>query len=151
MDPLRQLLWTRQREILAASSFYRRIWSGKPPPQRWQEVSSLPFIDKAEIRASQEQHPPFGDYLSTAPQTVRRVHRTSGTTGRPMNTALSERDCAMYARVGGRAVRAVGLGPGHMAMHCLNYCLWMGGYTDHATLEAAGARSCHSESAAANI
>jgi phenylacetate-CoA ligase len=139
LDPLRQLLWTRQREILAASSFYRRIWSGRPPPHRWQEVSALPFIDKAAIRASQEQHPPFGDYLSTAPETVRRVHRTSGTTGRPMNTALSERDCAMYARVGGRAVRAVGLGPGHIAMHCLNYCLWMGGYTDHATLEAAGA------------
>ena len=139
MDHLRQSQWARQRESLAKSPFYHRLWSGKPPPARWQDVSHLPLIDKAVIRASQEQHPPFGDYLSTPLATVRRVHRTSGTTGRPMNTALSERDCAMYARVGGRAVRGVGLGPGYIAMHCLNYCLWMGGYTDHATLEAAGA------------
>jgi phenylacetate-CoA ligase len=139
LEALRRSLWTRQRERLAGSPFYRRVWAGKPPPEHWQDVSGLPFIDKAEIRASQESHPPFGDYLSTPIETVRRVHRTSGTTGRPMNTALSERDCAMYARVGGRAVRAVGLGPGQIAMHCLNYCLWMGGYTDHATLEAAGA------------
>jgi phenylacetate-CoA ligase len=32
-----------------------------------------------------------------------------------------------------------GLGPGYMVVHCLNYQLWMGGYTDHATLEATGA------------
>ncbi len=30
-------------------------------------------------------------------------------------------------------------GPGHRVVHCLNYKLWMGGYTDHATLEATGA------------
>jgi phenylacetate-CoA ligase len=139
LETLRQSQWTRQREILANSPFYRRVWSGKPPPEHWQDVCQFPLIDKAALRDSQEQHPPFGDYLSTSLERVRRVHRTSGTTGRPMNTALSERDCAMYARVGGRAVRGVGLGPGHIIMHCLNYCLWMGGYTDHATLEAAGA------------
>ena len=38
----------------------------------------------------------------------------------------------------GRNRRAVS-GPGHRVVHCLNYRLWMGGYTDHTTLEATGA------------
>ena len=41
--------------------------------------------------------------------------------------------------VGARAQAASGLGPGHRVVHCLNYRLWMGGYTDHTTLEATGA------------
>ena len=139
LHALRQDLWARQRERLACSAFYRRLWSGHEPPEDWRDIAGLPLTTKAMVRESQETHPPFGDYLATAPDRVRRVHRTSGTTGRPMNTALSERDCAMYARVGGRAARGVGLGPGDTVMHCLDYCLWMGGYTDHATLEAAGA------------
>ena len=36
-------------------------------------------------------------------------------------------------------MRLCGLGPGHRVVHCLNYQMWMGGYTDHAVLEATGA------------
>ncbi|MCB1757880.1 MAG: phenylacetate--CoA ligase family protein, partial [Gammaproteobacteria bacterium] len=43
------------------------------------------------------------------------------------------------AIVGARAQSAAGLGPGHRVVHCLNYQLWMGGFTDHTTLEATGA------------
>src|SRR5581483_128382 len=56
-----------------------------------------------------------------------------------MNLALSARDARETAAVGARAQGASGLGPGHRVVHCLNYRLWMGGYTDHATLEATGA------------
>jgi len=31
------------------------------------------------------------------------------------------------------------LRPHHRVVHCLNYCLWMGGYTDHSNLELTGA------------
>ena len=34
---------------------------------------------------------------------------------------------------------AAGVRPGDRVVHCLNYCLWTGGVTDHLTLEAAGA------------
>ena len=37
--------------------------------------------------------------------------------------ALSAGDAARNSRVGGRAFRACGLGPGHVAMHCLNFQL----------------------------
>jgi phenylacetate-CoA ligase len=56
-----------------------------------------------------------------------------------MNIALSRADARLWAQVGARAMRLAGLGPGHRVVHCLNYQLWMGGYTDHAVLEAAGA------------
>jgi phenylacetate-CoA ligase len=45
----------------------------------------------------------------------------------------------MTASVAGRAQSAAGLGPGYRVVHCLNYQLWMGGYSDHAGLEATGA------------
>ncbi|MGH6953970.1 MAG: phenylacetate--CoA ligase family protein, partial [Alphaproteobacteria bacterium] len=94
---------------------------------------------KAMLRESQEAHPPFGDYLATPPERVMRLHRTSGTTGRAVNIAISEADAAEFRAVGGRAYRCGGLGPGHRAIHCLNYMLWVGGFTDHLSVEASGA------------
>jgi phenylacetate-CoA ligase len=41
--------------------------------------------------------------------------------------------------VGGRAQRSAGLTADHKVVHCLNYQMWMGGVTDHLTLEATGA------------
>ena len=79
---------------------------------------------------SQSAHPPFGDYLAAPESKVARVHRTSGTTGTAMNLALSAQDAHETAVVGARAQSASGLGPGHRVVHCLNYRLWMGGYTD---------------------
>ncbi|MCP4188838.1 MAG: phenylacetate--CoA ligase [Gammaproteobacteria bacterium] len=99
----------------------------------------MPFTDKEMLRRDQHQHPPFGSYLATAEQQITRMHRTSGTTGTAMNLALTAQDANMTAMVGGRAQAASGLGPQHRVVHCLNYQLWMGGYTDHAALEATGA------------
>ena len=56
-----------------------------------------------------------------------------------MNIAQTAADAMQSAVVGGRSHRAAGLGPGHLVVHCLNYQLWTGGVTDHATLEATGA------------
>jgi phenylacetate-CoA ligase len=106
---------------------------------RLEALAELPLIDKDMLRASQRDHPPFGDYLAAAPEMIARIHRTSGTTGTAMNLALSARDAHETAVVGARAQAAAGLGPGHRVVHCLNYRLWMGGFTDHTTLEMTGA------------
>ncbi|MEZ5840807.1 MAG: AMP-binding protein [Hyphomicrobiales bacterium] len=136
----RQHLWERQREyVLARSELLRRAWNGKEPPRRLADFADLPMVDKEMLRHSQHHNAPFGDYLAADPAAIARVHRTSGTTGTAMNLALSARDAHETAIVGGRAQAAGGLGPGHRVVHCLNYRLWMGGYTDHATLEATGA------------
>ncbi|MCB2102920.1 MAG: AMP-binding protein [Rhodobacterales bacterium] len=132
--------WARQRRGLKARSpFLSALWGGRDAPPRLEDLPDLPFCDKALLRQSQADHPPFGAYLGTGRSMVSRLHRTSGTTGQAMNLALSAADAALTAQVGGRAQAAAGLGPGHLVAHCLNYQMWMGGLTDHMTLEATGA------------
>jgi len=136
----RQAAWAAQAAYVAENSaFYQRMWQGKTPPKYLQDLPELPFSDKADLRLSQPAHPPFGDYLAAPAHLVARLHRTSGTTGQAMNLALSARDCQITETVGARAQGLAGLGPGMMVVHCLNYQMWMGGLTDHMTLERTGA------------
>jgi phenylacetate-CoA ligase len=137
---LRAKGWAAQRRyVMENSGFYRRLWDGRPVPERLEDLAALPLSDKAMLRESQAAHPPFGDYLVAPEQAVRRLHRTSGTSGQAMNLALGAADARQTAEVGGRAQRAAGLGPGHRVVHCLNYQMWMGGVSDHLTLEETGA------------
>lgn len=136
----RQRCWEQQRvHLLAGSALHRRMWGGASPPMHLEALAELPLIDKETLRVSQRVDPPFGDYLAAPATAVARVHRTSGTSGTAMNLALSARDAHETAIIGARAQSAAGLGPGHRVVHCLNYRLWMGGFTDHTTLEATGA------------
>lgn len=136
----RQRLWERQRTyVQARSALHRCVWGNVAPPASLDDLAALPLVDKEMLRDSQHAHPPFGDYLAADVADVARVHRTSGTTGTAMNLALSRRDARETAVVGARAQAAGGLGPGHRVIHCLNYRLWMGGVTDHTTLEETGA------------
>jgi len=104
-----------------------------------EDLSALPFTTKQDLRASQKRQAPFGDFLATPVEQVNRVHRTSGTTGQFIFTALTKADLDQTHNCGARAFWAGGLRPGHRVVHCLNYCMWMGGYTDHANLETTGA------------
>ena len=136
----RQNAWERQSSYVAENSvFYKRLWDGNSPPKRLEEISELPLSDKASLRLAQPASPPFGDYLAARPEKVSRLHRTSGTTGQAMNLALSARDCEITEIVGGRAQTLAGLKAGMMVVHCLNYQMWMGGLTDHLTMERTGA------------
>jgi phenylacetate-CoA ligase len=132
--------WPAQAAHVAENSdFYRELWTGKAPPHDLRDLPGLPLSDKAMLRISQADHPPFGNYLAARKDQAARLHRTSGTTGQAMNLAMSARDCELTEIVGGRCQSAAGLGPGHVVVHCLNYQMWMGGLTDHMTLERTGA------------
>ncbi len=132
--------WQTQADYVAdRSAFYRDLYRGTAIPRALDALEQLPLTDKEAIREDQRRAPPFGTYLACEPREIRRVHRTSGTSGIAMNLALSATDAQMTASVAGRAQRAAGLGPGYRVVHCLNYRLWMGGYSDHAGLEATGA------------
>ena len=131
--------WTAQRRhVTENSTFYEKLWNGRGAPERLEDLPGYPFTTKAMLRESQTRCPPFGDYLATPVEKINRIHRTSGTTGRAVTMALSEDDSILNARIGGRAFRTCGLGPGHVAVHCLNFQLWMGGLSDNLTLEASG-------------
>ncbi len=138
--PHQQLAWEKQRTYVQQNSdFYKHLWEGRMPPSDLRDLAELPLSEKAQLRISQDKHPPFGNYLCSDRNKVNRLHRTSGTSGQAMNLALSARDCEITERVGGRCQSAAGLGTGHTVMHCLNYQMWMGGLTDHLTLERTGA------------
>jgi phenylacetate-CoA ligase len=104
-----------------------------------EDLSKLPFTEKAELRESQEKNPPYGDYLAANQEKVSRVHRTAGSTGKALYSALTKKDLKQTNDVGARCFWAGGLRPHHTVVHCLNYCLWMGGFTDHTNLETTGA------------
>jgi phenylacetate-CoA ligase len=135
-----QVAWETQRlHVSERSTFFQELWDHRAPPANLRDLPELPLSDKAQLRISQAKHPPFGDYLAASRTTVSRLHRTSGTTGQAMNLALSARDCNITETVGGRCHTAAGLTPDHTVVHCLNYQMWMGGVTDHMTLERTGA------------
>ena len=137
----RETRWQIQRERLAASAFYQRHHRDAPLrlPATLEGIAELPFTNKEDLRKDQATYPPFGSYLAASPESVTRLHRTSGTTGQAMNLALSAHDAKLQAEIAGRAQSAAGLGPDDTVVHCLNYQLWMGGVTDHLGLEETGA------------
>jgi phenylacetate-CoA ligase len=135
-----QELWQKQSHYVSAhSDFYRELWQGCTVPANLRELPELPLSAKAQLRLSQAETPPFGNYLASSRDAVTRLHRTSGTTGQAMNLALSARDCEITEVIGGRSQRSAGLRAEHSVVHCLNYQMWMGGVTDHLTLEKTGA------------
>ncbi|MDA0222615.1 MAG: phenylacetate--CoA ligase family protein [Rhodobacterales bacterium] len=125
--------------VLRNSAFYQALWGDQKPGKHLRDLPELPLSDKAGLRLSQAALPPFGDYLATDRSFVKRLHRTSGTTGQAMNLAMSARDCDVNETVAGRCQAAAGLKAGHTVVHCLNYQMWMGGLTDHLGLERTGA------------
>ncbi len=138
---LQEARWAEQwRYVRSSSAMYRRklqAWLGRDLDL--DQLQELPLTEKDELRVSQEQDYPLGDYVACDPADVVRLHRTSGTTGRPLVLANSQRDAQVVARVGARSMWASGLRPTDRVVHCLNYCMWTGGFTDHTILEAAGA------------
>jgi phenylacetate-CoA ligase len=103
------------------------------------DLSRFPFTTKKEVLADQESHPPYGNNLTVGIERVRRVHKTSGTTGKPLFIAMTERDIAETVKIGAKCFHSSGLRAGTVVAHCLNYNMWAGGYTDHQSLEATGA------------
>jgi phenylacetate-CoA ligase len=69
---------------------------------------------------------------------VRRVHASSGTTGRATVVGYTENDLAMWAGVVARSIRAAGGRPGHKVHISYGYGLFTGGLGAHYGAERAG-------------
>ena len=138
-----QKLMDQIKHVFANSVMYQKKYSQTGIAAKditcVQDLAKLPFTTKTDLRESQVRTPPYGDLLAATSDMVNRVHRTSGTTGQFIYTALTRKDLEMTNDCGARAFWAAGLRPHHRVVHCLNYCLWMGGYTDHSNLELTGA------------
>lgn len=144
---LRQLendyLQTQLDYVWNFSPFYQAKFAeagvGRKSIRDLADLPLLPFTEKDELRRDQQEHPPFGSYLATTQEQLLRVHKTSGTTGRSLYIALTKKDRDLMNECAARSFWAAGLRPSDMVVHCLNYRLWIGGYSDHENLETTGA------------
>lgn len=112
MAALQARKWERQRAYMAsASAFYgRKLGSALNESLTLDGLQDLPLTDKEELRASQEDDYPFGDYIACRPEDVVRIHRTSGTTGRALILANSANDAHIIAQQGRAACGHQGCG-----------------------------------------
>ncbi|GAB7106585.1 phenylacetate--CoA ligase [Streptomyces phaeofaciens JCM 4814] len=98
-----------------------------------EDLARFPFTTKADLRDTY----PFGMFAVPMDQ-VRRVHASSGTTGRPTVVGYTENDLAMWADMVARSIRAAGGRPGHKVHISYGYGLFTGGLGAHYGAERAG-------------
>lgn len=75
------------------------------------DLARLPFTTKAELVADHEAHPPFGSRLTEPIERYRRLHQTSGTTGKPLRLVDTEESWSWWLRCWGYIYRGAGVGP----------------------------------------
>lgn len=128
------------------SPFYRRKWdeAGFHPRQ----LTSLeafedrvPVITKQDLRTSQAEAPPFGDYLCIPDNDVFRIHGTSGTTGTPTAFALGRNDWDAIGNAQARVMWGMGLRPGETVFIGSVFSLYLGSWGALVGTERLGATS----------
>src|ERR671932_2355972 len=97
------------------------------------DLAKFPMTSKADLRDNY----PFGMFAVPGEQ-VRRIHASSGTTGRPTVVGYTERDLDTWATVMARSIRAAGGRPGDRVHVAYGYGLFTGGLGAHYGAEALG-------------
>ncbi|MFD7094642.1 phenylacetate--CoA ligase PaaK [Streptomyces xanthophaeus] len=97
------------------------------------DLALFPFTTKADLR---EQYP-FGMFAVPRPE-VRRIHASSGTTGRPTVVGYTDGDLSTWADVVARSLRAAGARPGQLVHISYGYGLFTGGLGAHYGAERLG-------------
>ncbi|MEU2422047.1 phenylacetate--CoA ligase PaaK [Streptomyces sp. NPDC007851] len=97
------------------------------------DLARFPFTTKADLRDTY----PFGMFAVPMSE-VRRVHASSGTTGRPTVVGYTDHDLSVWADVVARSIRAAGGRPGHKVHVSYGYGLFTGGLGAHYGAERAG-------------
>ncbi|CAM5616398.1 phenylacetate--CoA ligase PaaK [Streptomyces microflavus] len=130
-------LRTTLRHAYENVPFYRAAFDGaglRPEDCRTlADLSRFPFTAKADLRDNY----PFGMF-AVPERDVRRIHASSGTTGRPTVVGYTERDLDTWADVVARSIRAAGGRPGQKVHVAYGYGLFTGGLGAHYGAERLG-------------
>jgi phenylacetate-CoA ligase len=114
------------------STFYRSRWqeAGVSPAtlKSLDDLAKFPVIQKADLRKSQADHPPFGDYLCIELESVSRIHGTSGTTGRPTAFGISAVDWERIGEAHARVLWGAGIRPADRILICSFFSLYLGSW-----------------------
>ncbi|MEV5399149.1 phenylacetate--CoA ligase PaaK [Streptomyces cellulosae] len=141
LDGLRALQLERLRNSLRHAyenvQFYKESFdkAGVHPDdcRSLSDLSRFPFTTKADLR----ENYPYGMF-AVARDRIRRLHASSGTTGRPTVVGYTENDLSMWADMVARSLRAAGARPGDIAHIAYGYGLFTGGLGAHYGAERLG-------------
>ncbi|MGY1637157.1 phenylacetate--CoA ligase PaaK [Geodermatophilus sp. SYSU D00742] len=133
---LERLQWTL-RHAYENVPHYRRAFdeAGVHPDdcRSLADLARFPTTSKADLRDNY----PFGMF-AVPQERVRRVHASSGTTGRPTVVGYTERDIDTWATVMARSIRAAGGRSGDKLHNAYGYGLFTGGLGAHYGAEKLG-------------
>ncbi|MFB9909699.1 phenylacetate--CoA ligase PaaK [Allokutzneria oryzae] len=133
---LERLQWTL-RHAYANVPFYTRKFdeAGVHPDdcRGLEDLAKFPYTTKNDLRDNY----PFGMFAVPTEQ-VRRLHASSGTTGKPTVVGYTERDIDTWSEVMARSIRAAGGRPGHKVHVAYGYGLFTGGLGAHYGAERLG-------------
>lgn len=140
-DELAALQLTRLRATLRRAydgvPFYRQAFdkAGLHPDdcRSLADLALFPFTTKSDLR---DQYP-FGMFAVPRSE-VRRIHASSGTTGRPTVVGYTDGDLSTWADVVARSIRAAGGRPGQIIHIAYGYGLFTGGLGAHYGAERLG-------------
>ena len=97
------------------------------------DLPRFPFTHKSDLR----DHYPFG--LCSVPRTeLRRVHASSGTSGKATVVGYNQNDLDVFSEVVARSLYAAGARPGILFHNAYGYGLFTGGLGTHAGAERLG-------------
>jgi phenylacetate-CoA ligase len=136
--------WERQyRRLRESSPFYARKWREAGVGNSFvslADLSRLPFTTKQELKAALDEDPPFGTNLCVAPEQVKRLYQTSGTSGAPSVLALTRGDAETWTVMGTRTYYATGIHEHSTVLTTFGAGPFVAGHT-HFVLLRIGARS----------
>ena len=97
------------------------------------DLARFPFTVKNDLRDTY----PFGMFAVPMEQ-VRRIHGSSGTTGKPIVVGYTRNDLDMWTDMVARSLRAAGVKPGMIVHNAYGYGLFTGGLGLHQGAERLG-------------
>ncbi len=134
---LERLQWTLRHAYENVPHYRRAFDAHGVRPEDCRELADIarfPTTSKADLR----ENYPFG--MFAVPQSeVRRVHASSGTTGKPTVVGYTAKDIDDWAGLIARSIRAAGGRPGHKVHNAYGYGLFTGGLGAHYGIERLGA------------
>jgi phenylacetate-CoA ligase len=102
------------------------------------DLRRLPTTRKAELRASEEQHPPFGDYRGAPASQAVRLGASTGTSGRPTLILWTPKDLEVDHAASARGRWRWGLRPGMSLANAHPFGMNAGGWHFSHGVEALG-------------
>ncbi|MEU8634902.1 phenylacetate--CoA ligase PaaK [Amycolatopsis sp. NPDC048633] len=133
---LERLQWTLRHAYTNVPAYTKKFDEAGVHPDDCKELSDLakfPFTTKQDLR----ENYPFGMFAVPQDQ-VRRIHASSGTTGKATVVGYTEQDIDTWATVMARSIHAAGGRPGHKVHVAYGYGLFTGGLGAHYGAEKLG-------------